>query len=87
MATNWPKSGVFVGEHLSGLPLQGFKDLQELFEAAFVHGFEKRTAFLRGNMFPGEGILLQRLEQMSAGGVLLQVKEDESMELVFKFHL
>ena len=31
--------------------------------------------------------LFQRLEQMPAGGMLLQVKKDEGMELVFKFHL
>ncbi len=38
-------------------------------------------------MFPGKGILFQRLEQMPAGGVLLEVKEDEGMELIFNFHL
>ena len=38
-------------------------------------------------MFPGKGILFQGLEQVPAGGVLLEVKEDEGMELVFKFHL
>jgi hypothetical protein len=38
-------------------------------------------------MLTGKGILFQGLEQMPAGGMLLQVKIDKGMELVFKFHL
>ncbi len=38
-------------------------------------------------MFPGKGILFQRLEQMPAGSVLLQMKVNQGMELIFKFHL
>ena len=70
--------------------LQRFEDLQELFEAALVHGLEERTfgdAFLRGNVLAGKVVLFQGLEEMPAGGMLLQVKVDEGMELVFKIHL
>ena len=52
--------GVLVGEDFDSLPLQGFKDQQKLFEAAFVPGFEKRTlgnTLLRGTMLSGKGIL------------------------------
>ena len=44
-------------------------------------------AFLRGDMLSCKGILLQRLEQMPTGGVLLQVEINENVGLVFKFHL
>ena len=70
--------------------LQRFEDLQELFEAALVHGLEERTfgnAFLRGYVLAGKVVLFQGLEEMPAGGMLVQVKVDEGMELVFKIHL
>ncbi|MCL2457416.1 MAG: hypothetical protein FWF31_00915, partial [Desulfobulbus sp.] len=44
-------------------------------------------AILGGNMLSGQAILFERLEQAPVGGMLLEVKEDESMEQVFKIHV
>jgi hypothetical protein len=77
-------------QHVSGLLEQGFEDQQKLFKPPFVHGFEERTygnAFFRDDMLSGKDILFQGLEQMPAGGMLLQVKIDEGMGLNFKLHL
>jgi len=38
-------------------------------------------------MLSGKAILFEGLEQMPAGGMLLEVKEDEGLEQVFKIHL
>jgi len=38
-------------------------------------------------MLSGQAILFERLEQAPAGGMLLEVKEDEDMEQVFEIHL
>ena len=40
--------------------------------------------FFEGNVLAGKVVLFQGLEEMPAGGMLLQVKVDEGMELVFK---
>lgn len=38
-------------------------------------------------MRSGKVVLLQLLEKMPTGSIFFQMKEDEGVELVFKFHL